>query len=223
MDGGVFTGVTAEEAAVPRSAVARQRVYVLCGGDSAERDVSLLSAVTVWLHLRQYHDLEVSLFVLAPQFSSIKERSRRLELLRQRNELLLVGVEEDALPEGLSLDEVRRPYTGAAPPLEQRVVWAVPHALALRRSVEEVVEACELMAMNAGIAEHALPRGAVEGRALREQMTWELTHLGLEDAGSAFEGLGAPRAMATDFEAFAYHAQVSTVRICTILQLVASS
>ena len=87
-------------------------------------------------------------------------------------------------------------------------MWAVPHALALRHSVEEVVEACELLALSSSTASHALPRGAVEGCQLRQQMQWELGTLGLEGAGVMFEGPSAPHATALDFETFAFHAQV---------------
>ena len=94
------------------------------------------------------------------------------------------------------------------PPIEQRLVWAVPHALALRHSVEEVVEACELLAMTATTVGHDLPVGAVEGNMLRDQIQWELDALGLKGAGMMFEGLGAPHATSFDFETFAHHAQV---------------
>ena len=165
-------------------------------------------AVQAWLHLRRYHDLEVTLYVLAPQFSSLRERERRREMLAERTHMMLAGLEEGDLPEGMSLDEIRRPVSEEPPPLEERVMWAVPHALALRRSVAEVVEACELLALTETTAPHSRPPGAADGWQLREQMTWEMGVAGLHGAGTMFEGLGAPRSAAMDFEAFAFHAQV---------------
>lgn len=172
---------------------------------------SQTSRVQAWLHLRKYYDLEVTLYVLTPQFSSLRERERRKEMLAERSHMMLAGLEEDDLPEGMSLDEIRRPEVDEPPPLEERVVWAVPHALAMRRSVAEVVEACELLALTETTAPHARPPGAADGWQLREQMAWEMGLAGLEGAGALFEGLGAPRAAAMDFEAFAFHAQVLPV------------
>ena len=39
--------------------VQQQRVWVLCGGESSERNVSLASGLNVYLHLRQQPDLQV--------------------------------------------------------------------------------------------------------------------------------------------------------------------
>lgn len=88
------------------------------------------------------------------------------------------------------------------------MVWAVPHALALRHSVDEVVEACELLALTAATEPHARPRGAAEGQQLRHQIQWELDVLGLSGAGVMFEGLGEPHTTVLDMETFAFHAQV---------------
>lgn len=44
----------------------RQKVFVLFGGDSSERQVSLISGTNVWLNLRGCSDLDVSPFLLAP-------------------------------------------------------------------------------------------------------------------------------------------------------------
>lgn len=175
---------------------------------------AMICTVQAWLHLRRYHDLEVTLYVLAPQFSSLRERERRRDMLAERTHMMLAGLEEEDLPEGMSLDEIRRPSSEEPPPLEERVVWAVPHALALRRSVAEVVEACELLALTETTAPHARPPGAADGWQLREQMTWEMGVAGLHGAGTMFEGLGAPRSAAMDFEAFAFHAQVRHRNSC---------
>eukprot|EP00892_Ulva_mutabilis_P002530 jgi/Ulvmu1/12278/UM087_0012.1 len=209
----------AEHGLAPDMHVARdrQKVYVLCGGESSERNVSLQGGITAWLHLRRYHDLEVTLYILAPQFSSLRERERRRDMLAERTHMMLAGLEEADLPEGMTLDEIRRPATEEPPPLEERVVWAVPHALALRRSVAEVVEACELLALTETTAPHARPPGAADGWRLREQMTWEMGVAGLHGAGSMFEGLGAPRSAAMDFEAFAFHAQTNSAVVFNMI------
>jgi D-alanine--D-alanine ligase len=44
----------------------KQKVFVLFGGDSSERQVSLISGTNVWLNLRSCSDLDVSPFLLAP-------------------------------------------------------------------------------------------------------------------------------------------------------------
>ncbi|XP_073396782.1 uncharacterized protein [Physcomitrium patens] len=44
----------------------KQKVFVLFGGDSSERQVSLISGTNVWLNLRAWNDLDVSPFLLAP-------------------------------------------------------------------------------------------------------------------------------------------------------------
>jgi hypothetical protein len=109
---------------------------------------------------------------------------------------------------GISLDEIRRPTLDSPPPIEERIIWAVPHALALRHSVDEVVEACELLALTATTSLHARPQGAIEGSQLRHQILWELDALGFSGAGATFESPGEPQTAAFDLQAFAYHAQV---------------
>lgn len=115
----------------------RQPVHILCGGDSSERQVSLASGVSVFLHLSTFPDLDVTLHLLAPQHAGLRERDRRLELLRRRNERLLLGIPEDDLDDALQLHAIARPPLEMVP-LEQRMVWRVPAALALKRSCEEV-------------------------------------------------------------------------------------
>uniref|UniRef100_A0A803L379 ATP-grasp domain-containing protein n=1 Tax=Chenopodium quinoa TaxID=63459 RepID=A0A803L379_CHEQI len=44
----------------------RKRVFVLFGGDTSERQVSLMSGTNVWLNLQAFDDLEVTPYFLAP-------------------------------------------------------------------------------------------------------------------------------------------------------------
>ncbi|KAG0564611.1 hypothetical protein KC19_8G125200 [Ceratodon purpureus] len=48
------------------SPIEKQKVFVLFGGDSSERQVSLISGTNVWLNLRGCSDLNVTPFLLAP-------------------------------------------------------------------------------------------------------------------------------------------------------------
>ncbi|MCD7449314.1 hypothetical protein HAX54_051056 [Datura stramonium] len=47
----------------------RKKVYVIFGGDTSERQVSLMSGTNVWLNLRAFDDLEVTPCLLAPATS----------------------------------------------------------------------------------------------------------------------------------------------------------
>eukprot|EP00850_Spirogloea_muscicola_P020693 SM000223S07321 [mRNA] locus=s223:149769:156929:- [translate_table: standard] len=99
----------------------KQPVYVLFGGDTSERQVSLMSGTNVWLKLKTWDDvcvmvlwqLEVSPFLLSPSYLNL--------------------CEEDG-DDG---------HHRLASPLE-RIVWALPYYSVLRHTVEEVVDACEM-------------------------------------------------------------------------------
>jgi hypothetical protein len=186
----------------------RQKVYVLCGGDSAQRHISLASAVTTWLHLRKYPDIDATLFVLAPHFSGLRERARRKELLNRRAELLLLGLDEEGIAPELTINAIRRPKLKQAIALESRMVWAVPHAIALRRNVDEVVEACQRLLQTRQTAEHSRALDAQELQWLVQQMCWELDVGGVQGVSSMFEGLGLPNTAATDMGGFLKQAQV---------------
>ncbi|XP_002983726.2 uncharacterized protein LOC9643966 [Selaginella moellendorffii] len=56
----------------------KRKVYVLFGGGSSERQVSLMSGTNVWLNLRGCKDLDVSPFVLAPQSRGESPESRSI-------------------------------------------------------------------------------------------------------------------------------------------------
>jgi D-alanine-D-alanine ligase-like ATP-grasp enzyme len=208
--------VAASPAAVPPEQ--RQHVYILCGGDSAERHVSLVSAVSTWLHLRRSPDLEVSLFVLSPAHAGLAARERRRQLIKQRNALLGLGIPEEELPAELSLTAIRHPEPVSAEPLEQRVVWAVPHALALRSSVEDVVEACERLDRVRGTVPGELGSAAVEDRDLRLQMCWELEVVGAVGVGASHEGLLEPQTAACDFDVFVRSAQDKSAVVFNCMQ-----
>ncbi|CAK9194407.1 unnamed protein product [Sphagnum jensenii] len=82
----------------------KQKVYVLFGGDTSERQVSLISGTNVWLNLQACSDLDVTPFLLAPRSG-------------HHNKQDVVAPEE-------------------------RTIWALPYALVLRHTVEEVVGGC---------------------------------------------------------------------------------
>lgn len=62
-----------------------------------------MCAVQAWLQLRRYHDIEATLYILVPQWSSLRERRRRQDMLHQRTHFLLNGLEEENLPQGTLL------------------------------------------------------------------------------------------------------------------------
>lgn len=66
-------------------------------------------SVQVWLQLKRYHDLEATLYVLAPQWSSMRERRRRQDMLEQRTHFLLNGLSEEELPAGGSVRALATP------------------------------------------------------------------------------------------------------------------
>ena len=57
----------------------------------------------------RYADLDVQLYMLAPQHSGIRERSRRRALLEKRNQHLLLGIAEDDLDFEMSLHNIYKP------------------------------------------------------------------------------------------------------------------
>uniref|UniRef100_A0A1J3FT74 D-alanine--D-alanine ligase n=1 Tax=Noccaea caerulescens TaxID=107243 RepID=A0A1J3FT74_NOCCA len=47
-----------------------QKVFVIFGGDTSERQVSVISGTNVWLNLQRFVDLKVTPFLLSPSFSN---------------------------------------------------------------------------------------------------------------------------------------------------------
>ncbi|KAJ7516886.1 hypothetical protein O6H91_21G003100 [Diphasiastrum complanatum] len=86
----------------------KQKVFVIFGGNTSERQVSLMSGTNVWLNLRTCDDIDAFPFLLAPEW------------------------EDD---HGSSENKIE------VSPL-CRTVWALPYALVLRHTVEEIVEGC---------------------------------------------------------------------------------
>ena len=196
----------------PLPSSARHKVYVLTGGDAAERHVGLAAAASTLVHLQKAPDIEATLFVLAPTFSGMRERDRRREMLRRRTQLLDLGVDEEDISETLDLDLIRRPALVYDVPLKKRLVWAVPAALVGRWSVEEIVEACDLMLQHASTAPAARALAAEEQRHLTMQMCWEARTMGLSGVGATFEGIGdEPYAAATNMTQFMLQARVRSM------------
>ncbi|KAL2900000.1 D-alanine--D-alanine ligase [Bienertia sinuspersici] len=65
-----------EEAIAERNNV--HKVFVIFGGDTSERQVSLMSGTNVWLNLQVFTDLDVTPFLLAPTNSSSNEKDDNL-------------------------------------------------------------------------------------------------------------------------------------------------
>jgi D-alanine-D-alanine ligase-like ATP-grasp enzyme len=212
----IIARVALSPAAVPRKK--RQRIYILCGGDSAERHVSLMSAVSTWLHLRRSPDFEVTLFVVSPAHAGLQARERRQQLIKQRNALLGLGIREEELDPELSLTAIRHPEPPSLEPLGQRMVWAVPHALGLRSSVEDVVEACERLDRVRGTVPGELGSAARERRDLHLQISWELEVVGAVGVAASYEGLMEPQTTVCDFDVFVRSAQDSKAVVFNLVQ-----
>ena len=148
----------------------RHKVYVLCGGDSAQRHAGLASAVNVYLSLAKSPDLEVTLYVLRPTFSGFDEVERRREMLARRSQMLRVGVEENDITQEFAVANVVNPMLSEPETLRWRNVWAVPHALALRRSVEDIVEACDMLLHTRSTVEHSRLPAQTQSRNLMLQV-----------------------------------------------------
>ncbi|KAK9819932.1 hypothetical protein WJX72_004090 [[Myrmecia] bisecta] len=129
-----------------------QRVWVLMGGDTSERQVSLLSGANVYLKLRGMEGITAEPFLLAPLRGGLRYRERRQALLKQRNGMLQAGMPEEHLPPHLQRDAISRPELPDVD-LERRGVWALTYRHLLRHTVEEVHESCEAALRVANIQE----------------------------------------------------------------------
>lgn len=130
--------------AIQRSS--KQKVYVLCGGETSERQVSLMSGLNAWLKLSKYADFQVTPFLLAAPMTSRESHAREYEeMMQHRNQLLEFGCPEEMLPENLQpqlvLKDVKGTQSGL--PLSQWKVWKVPYPGMLFHTVEEVDKFCE--------------------------------------------------------------------------------
>ncbi|KAK7294798.1 hypothetical protein RJT34_17694 [Clitoria ternatea] len=69
----------------PRHEGAR-KVFVIFGGDTSERQVSLMSGTNVWLNLLAFHDLEVTPFLLSPvsEYASSVDMEKEADDARNR-------------------------------------------------------------------------------------------------------------------------------------------
>eukprot|EP00192_Tetraselmis_astigmatica_P001783 CAMPEP_0117671742 /NCGR_PEP_ID=MMETSP0804-20121206/13512_1 /TAXON_ID=1074897 /ORGANISM="Tetraselmis astigmatica, Strain CCMP880" /LENGTH=1580 /DNA_ID=CAMNT_0005480255 /DNA_START=223 /DNA_END=4965 /DNA_ORIENTATION=+ len=120
------------------------KVWVLMGGESSERQVSLMSGINIWLQLRGCKDVIVEPFLLAPAFGMEEQLEGRHGRLQRKNYLLKLGVPEDVITE-LSTDYADMSIQNPKPPtiaMADRAVWAVPPNLILRNTVEEVHDSC---------------------------------------------------------------------------------
>jgi len=124
----------------------RQKVFVLCGGETSERQVSLMSGLNTWLKLSKYADLDVVPFLLAaPMVSRDAHSAKYQEMMTHRTQLLEFGCPEEQLPSNLQPQLVLKDTKGGGSglPLEHWKVWRVPYAGMLFHTVEEVDKFCE--------------------------------------------------------------------------------
>ncbi|CAI5928980.1 unnamed protein product, partial [Closterium sp. NIES-64] len=101
----------------------RQLVWVLFGGSTAERQVSLISGTNVWLKLRACPQFDVQPFLLSPSHDSSSNTAGSTKNNSSGN---------GSSPGSLSLSE------RAAWAAEVDTVWSLPYPAILRHTVEEV-------------------------------------------------------------------------------------
>ena len=105
---------------VPSKRKKKRKVYVLFGGDSSERQVSLLSGVNVFLKLRGVGEFDVVPVLLAPGYCALDGAT-------------------DA--QGNNAVDKKKNETKAFASLENTPVFRLPYASVLRHTVEEVLRA----------------------------------------------------------------------------------
>ena len=106
----------------------KTKVFVLFGGETSERQVSLMSGLNTWLKLQMYEDLTVLPFMLAPTVVSRESRTEQFDdMLQHRNHLLEFGCPEEMLPEALQPQLVINGGQQGGFPLDEWKVWRVPY------------------------------------------------------------------------------------------------
>jgi D-alanine--D-alanine ligase len=115
------------------------KVFILCGGNTSERHVSLMSGTNAFLQLRKFSDVTPHVFMLDCDGSGSEDQYFRAKdkNARDRAQLLDFGCKEEDLP-----DHLRRDAPVEALLLEDRLVYEVPYAELLHHTVEEVRDAC---------------------------------------------------------------------------------
>lgn len=188
-----------------------RRIWVLFGGESSERNVSVLSGVNVWLKLRSIPGLVVEPFLLAPPgYMGLREKERRASLLKRRNDMLSAGLPEWALPADLSLYNIALGGSQKQVALDRRSVWALPYPFCLRHTVEDIVDDCNRWSQMLGSAEIARNDAQRDELDLHRFVQTELSEGGVEATASLWsadptEIVPSPRMM--DFETFALEAR----------------
>uniref|UniRef100_A0A061RME5 D-alanine--d-alanine ligase family protein isoform 1 n=2 Tax=Tetraselmis sp. GSL018 TaxID=582737 RepID=A0A061RME5_9CHLO len=159
-----------------------RRVWVLMGGETTERQVSLMSGINVWLHLNRCHDVIAEPFVLTPSSGMTSERSRRKKMLERHSYLRQLGFDEAQVEEimpDLSINAIQStPLSSGS--IGWRNVWAVPPHLLIRRTVEEIHDSCVERMQLANHPEHAQDDVLKAREAARQQAQNDLADANVE-------------------------------------------
>jgi hypothetical protein len=83
--------------------------------------------------------VQVEPFLLAPRNAGLHQQERRRTVLKRRADLLSMVGAEEGLPAELQARAIRRPPL-LPPEPDVQGVWALPYALALHPTVEDVHE-----------------------------------------------------------------------------------
>lgn len=164
-----------------------QKVWILMGGDPVRSTDSLRSGLEVVKRLSHYSDLEVEPFFLAPFCAGSNERTRRLQLLKMRNDWLSYGYSEEELPSHLSLRELRS-MPSLHVKMEHERVWALTQSTAIQNSAHAVLDACERAHKESATSLFALSRLEQQGMEARWDVQMELEANGFKGVGQLWGG-----------------------------------
>ncbi|XP_074311865.1 uncharacterized protein LOC141647542 isoform X2 [Silene latifolia] len=163
-----------------------RKVFVLFGGDTSERQVSLMSGTNVWLNLHTFDDLEVAPFLLAPCVGSILDgelNSRHIWslpyslVLRHTTEEIIAACAEAMEPERAALTSyLRKQVMNDLEESLRKQSWFtdfdVPDGLPVKYSLEDwiklvkEVQATVFIAVHGGIGEDGTLQSLLEAEAI---------------------------------------------------------
>ncbi|CAD7701743.1 unnamed protein product [Ostreobium quekettii] len=191
-------GDFADEASVSGAAEPAEQplqVWVLFGGDTTGRQVSLRSGVNAWLKLRQFPDVMVFPFLLVPDFALLRDPERLKALRAEQKRFLDMNVPEDQLPKELQSSYIRNPDLEDGE-LDFRGIWCLPYHAALQDTVEEMIATAEYTQKMETTSEHSRHPYMETGRGVQMQTQLELYSAGFEGVGGLWGGdpndFGAP-------------------------------
>ncbi|KAG6557536.1 hypothetical protein Mapa_000810 [Marchantia paleacea] len=187
----------------------RKKVFVLFGGDSSERQVSLISGTNVWLNLRTHKELDVSPWLLSPKGGDQENKSvwalPYSLVLRHTVEEVVEGCMEVLEPNTAAIGSILREQVQSEL-TEHSSAWSTgdginledekPRELTLKEWIQEAKDndAVVFMAVHGGIGEN----GSLQ--KLLEDARVPFTGSGPEASRLCMDKAATGRALAPLFE-----------------------